>query len=269
MRSSAGLLLALVLTVGCSRATPAERAVADTEERLGDITSGHLVMSVLASSPGAAGGDGVGFEIKGPFAVGEHEGSLPVADLQYTRVTGAERRTTRFLSTGERAFVELDGEIVELQAHQVQALRVRDDVRGGGLEGLTLTAWVDDPRTGDGPAVDGVPTERIRGRVDPVAALNDLLALSAGFGVSEDSPPLLEDESAEEVRRAVETSNVELLTGTHDRLLRHLELVVELDVDAGHADLKTALGELHAPRLRLILDVTDVNERVQVEAPAG
>jgi hypothetical protein len=38
---------------------------------------------------------------------------------------------------------------------------------------------------------------------------------------------LLQGDAAEQVHRAVEASNVDLLTGRDDRLLRHLELVID------------------------------------------
>lgn len=273
MRPRLGLLvvLGLVIMAACSQASPEERALATTEENLGDITSGRLSMTLLASSPGAAEGNGVGFKVSGPFAVGQQEGSLPVTDLEYVRVTGAERRTTRFISTGERAFAELDGEIQELEAGQVEEMRVRGDGGGAGLEGLALSTWVEDPQISGGPAVEGTATERITGAVDPVAALNDVLVLSSQFGASAEqgAPSLLEGDAAEQIRRAVQASSVDLLTGMEDRLLRHLELVIDFGLAESGAELKTALGDLQGARLSLVLDVTGINQPVQVDAPVG
>ncbi|HSH62168.1 MAG TPA: hypothetical protein VK988_21470 [Acidimicrobiales bacterium] len=225
-------------------------------------------MVLLASSPEAAEGRGSGFEVRGPFAVSEDEGSLPVADLEYTRITGAERRTTRFVSTGIRAFVEVDGTVQELDADQVEPLRVRGDEGDVGLEGLALRTWLEEPRLAPATTVDGVASERIDGAADPVAALNDLVALSAQFGVSGDDLPRLDGEGAEQVRRAAQASTVDLLTGTDDRLLRHLELIIELGPSGAGEELRTALGDLGGARLRFTLDVAAVNQPVSVDAPA-
>ena len=264
------VLAALLAATTCSRRTPAERALAATEENLGKIRSGRLAMAVLASSPGAPEGRGVGFEMRGPFAVGQEEGSLPVADLEYTRVTGAQRRTTRFVSTGTRAFVEVDGEVQELGEDQLAEMRVRGGGGDRGLEGLSLGMWLDEPRIGPGPPLDGVATERVEGRADPVATLNDLAAIAAQFGLAEDaSLPTLEGEAAAQVRRATTSSSVDVLTGVEDRLLRHLELAIDLAPAGAGEELRAALGDLAGTRLRFSLDVAAVNQPVAVDPPMG
>lgn len=263
----AAITAASLIAGGCSRGTPAEQAVGATEENLGDIRSGQLSMVVLASSPGAAEGRGSGFELRGPFAVADEEGSLPTADLEYTRITGAERRTTRFISTGSRAFVEVDGEVRELEAGQVDEMRAASDEGDSGLEGLALTEWLEAPQLGPGPTIDGVATEKVSGSADPAAALDDLIAISAGFGVAADELPRLDDEGADQIRRATEASTVELLTGADDRLLRHLELVIELGARGAGEDLRVALGDLGGARLRFTIDVGAPNQPVSVQAP--
>ena len=122
---------------------------------------------MLASSTTAAEGEGAGFNVEGSFAVGERKGSLPVADLTYTRITGAQRRTTRFVSTGTRAFVEVDGRLTELDEAQVVGLRVQDEGSAGGLDGLSLRRWLDDARLAPGPASTAPPPTRSRARPTP------------------------------------------------------------------------------------------------------
>lgn len=265
------LALALVGVAGCGSTSPGEQALERAETNLTRIRSGTLSMIVLASTPGVADGRGAGFELAGPFAVAEEEGRLPVARLTYTRVTGTTRRVTTFVSTGEEAFVELDGRAWRLDPAQVADLRARGDGKagGGGLEGLNLEAWVERPRVGPGPAIDGVATDRIIGDLDAAAAVNDLLALSQRFGAGEDElPRRLEGEGAERVRRAVRSARVEILTGRGDGLLRHLEVVMEMGVE-GAEEVRAALGDLAGVRLRLVVDVRGVNEPVRVEAPVG
>ena len=267
-----GVLSALSASlVACGREPPGQRALDATEQRLSKVRSGVLTMSLLASPAGAPEGRGVGFELEGPFAVAEEKGRLPVADLAYTRVTGDQRRTTRFVSTGTRAFVQLGGRTYELEPGQVADLRAtgEDEAGKGGLDGLRLDEWIDDPRLGVGPGAGAGATDLITGTLDPVAALNDVLSLAAGFGVSEeDAPRQLEGESAERVRRAVRSSSVELLTGRSDRLLRRLRMQIDLGVE-DQAALREALGRLAGVRLGMELRVDQPNRRVRVEAPPG
>ena len=260
------VVLALLVLAACGDgATPAEKALGETEAKLSEVRSGRMEMQLLASSSGAAAGRGSGFRIEGPFAVGEDEGDLPVADLEYTRITGARRRTTGFISTGKRAFVELDGDVYELDDAQVDDLRVTGTDEAGGLDGLDLDEWIRQPKVAAGPRVDGMVTERITGAVDAVPAINDLLALAGTFGAGDhDGPRRLEGDGADHVRRAVRRSSVVLLTGREDRLLRHLDLVIELSVDD---DARRALESLAGAVLRFELDVNDMNNGVRVDAP--
>jgi hypothetical protein len=272
MRRPLGLVLGLglVLTACGSGGSPADKAVSATEGHLGDVRSGQLSLRLLASVADAAPGRGAGFELEGPFAVGEEVGSLPVANLEYTRITGATRRSTRFISTGSRAFAEVDGRIVPLADRDVQDMRVRGgkDAGKGGLDGLDLSAWFSGGKLSEGSAIEGVATERVTGNVDPVAALNDLLTLSLRFGASDqDAPQKLSGEAADRVRRAVSSATGEMLTGKDDRLLRHLQVRIDIKPDTDQEKLGEALGNLTGTLLQFSLDVTNVNEPVEVAEP--
>ncbi|MEY2477259.1 MAG: hypothetical protein QOG87_2574 [Actinomycetota bacterium] len=270
MSRLAALAVAFVLVAaGCGEdRSPAEQALADAEAGLERIESGELTMELLASPAGSGDGRGVGFRLEGPFQVGEKKGDLPVADLEFTRITGGERRTTGFVSTGEKAFVELDGIYTQLDNAQVEELRVTGDAKGGGLDGLSLDEWVAEPTVSTGPRVGGVATRRITGAVDAVPAINDLLELAGGFGAAdEDAPTRLEGEGADAVRRAVESAKVDLLVGAEDDLLRKLELVIDLSVQGESSEVRRALKGLAGARLAFQLDVGDVNRPVTVDAP--
>lgn len=271
MRRPLGLILGLGLVLSACGAggSAADKAVSATEDRLGDVRSGQLSLRLLASVADAAPGRGAGFELEGPFAVGKEVGSLPVANLEYTRITGAARRSTRFISTGSRAFAEVDGRIVPLADKDLQDMRVRGgkDAGKGGLDGLDLSAWFSDGKLSGGNPIEGVATERIAGDVDPVAALNDLLTLSLRFGASDqDAPRKLAGESADRVRKAVSSSTGEMLTGKEDRLLRRLLMEAKLGFDVPE-DLRRALGEVVGAMITFELAVTNPNERISVEDP--
>ena len=261
----AALVAALVVLASCgSEGSPAERALRDTEGNLSDIRSGALDMTLLASAADARPGRGVGFEMAGRFAVARQKGSLPVADLEYTRITGDDRRTTRFISTGSAAFVEVDGETYRLGNRQVEGLRRRDTAEdSGGLDGLRLGEWVQSPSLA---AADG-DTDRISGRLDAVAAINDILGLAVTLGADDpDVPRRLDGDAAARVRRAVRSSGVTLVTGRDDRLLRRADITIELSASEQER-LRDALGRFTGVELRFELEVTDANEPVRVEAP--
>ena len=259
----------VLFAAGCGEdATPAQEALSSAEDGLKKISSGELTMELLAAPAGSAEGRGAGFRLEGPFRVGKVEGELPVADLEYTRITGGKRRTTGFVSDGKEAFVKLDGVFYELSGDQLEGLRVTDDAEGGGLEGLSLGDWVEEPKMSTGPRVSGVATRRITGTVDAVPAINDLLGLAGGFGATdEDAPTRLEGDGADAVRRAVRSAKVDLLVGAEDDLLRRLDLVIDLGVRGQSDAVRKALKGLAGARLSFELGVADVNRPVTVAAP--
>ncbi|HEX2046787.1 MAG TPA: hypothetical protein VHF27_03425 [Acidimicrobiales bacterium] len=265
IRRAAAVALTGVLVAGCGGASPGAKALDETETKLEGIRSGRLSLLLLASPVTAAEGQGAGFQVEGPFAVGEKKGSLPVADLRYTRITGTERRTTRFVSTGTRAFVEVDGRLTELHESQLADLRVSEEGSSGGLGGLSLGTWLDDPQLAAGPPVDGVPTDQVSGKADAVAILNDLIALTQQFGAGDASVQRLEGDAAERVRRAVAGTRAEVVTGREDRLLRRAD--VSVDLALSDPRVRDALGDLAGARLALSLEVTELNRPVEVAVP--
>lgn len=265
-RAVGGLVLVTVLTLAaCRESTPGRQALRATQNTLDDVRSGTLSLLLLASTIDAPEGTGAGFQVEGPFAVGVAEGSLPVADLRFTRITGSDRRTTRFVSTGSEAFVEIDGNVTQLTEAQVAGLRVGDEGSVDGLEGLTLTRWLDDPEVAPGPEVDGVATEQVTGTADPIAILNDVIDLSDQFGAAQDGVRRLEGDAADRVRNAVSAARADVVTGKADRLLRRANASVDLAVT--DPQVREALGDLAGARLTLTLEVTGINQPVEVAAP--
>lgn len=265
MRRAAAVALAGLLFAACGGTSEAAGALKETETRLDRIRSGTLSLVLKASSTTAAESGGAGFQVEGPFAVGEKKGSLPVADLRYTRITGAERRTTRFLSTGSRAFLEVDGRLTELADAQLASLRVQEEGSGGGLEGLSLRQWLDDAKLAPGPAVDGAATDQITGKADAVAILNDVIGLTEQFGAGDGTMRKLEGDAADRVRRAVADARAEVITGREDRLLRRADVSVDLAVTDPR--VRDALGDLAGARLTMALEVTSLNSPVAVTVP--
>lgn len=265
MRRAAGVALAGLLLTACGGAGGGAKALEETESKLTGIRSGTLSLLLLASSTTAAEGDGAGFNVEGPFAVGEKKGALPVADLTHTRITGAQRRTTRFVSTGSRAFVEVDGRLTELNETQVAGLRVQQEGSAGGLDGLSLRRWLDDAQLAPGPTVDGVATEQITGKADAVAILNDVISLTESFGAGDGTGRKLEGDAADRVRKAVAGAQAQVVTGKDDRLLRRADVTVDLAV--ADPKVREALGELAGARLTLALEIKDLNRPVEVAVP--
>lgn len=134
-----------------------------------------------------------------------------------------------------------------------------------GPEELEIGDWMVDPEVSEGGEVRGADTDRIRSRLDVVAAVNDMLALARGLG----APDLgtLEGDGAEQLRRAVQSSSIDVFTGKEDRLLRRLAIDVEFGA-TGPPELEQVLGELGGAHLVFDLEIGEPNEPVEVAAPS-
>lgn len=250
---------ALVVLVACG--TPAEKALSAAEDKLDEIRSGSVSMQMLAEPLPGEGAGQAGFELEGAFSVGRREDQVPVADLRYTAVIGATRRTSRFRSDGRRAVLEVDGQLHELQGEQLAELKVREGGPAGGLDGLRLAQWLEEPAVRAGPNADGVATQMITGRADAVAILGDVLDLARQFAGDKDLPTL-EGDAADRVRAAARVTQAEVVVGREDRFLRRLDASVELGVN--DAEVRRALGRLGGARLRLELELSNLNRPVPV-----
>lgn len=241
----------------------------DTAQNLAKVRSGDLRMAMTAMAGPEGDGPPVGFEVTGAFSVASAEGELPRAHLRHTRSVGKALEPTTFLSTGQRAFLEVEGEAYELPPSEVEALRAREAPKGGGagLQRLGLAKWIVEPTVGDGGVVDGVAVQRVTGAADVVAALNDIVAVADAMGSApgEGLRPV-DPAGAERVKRAVRSSAVEVITGRDDHLLRRLRLDVVFA--AGDLEgLQEALGPLAATSLHFELDLSGLNRKVEVTAP--
>ena len=252
----AGLCLALT---GCST-DPAD-VVTATTAKLEELRSGHVDLAVTASTPGAD--DQAGFELSGSFQLPE-EGALPVADIEYIDLGAEDPVPQGFVSTGDAAFILVDGTAYEIPSDQADLLR-------GGSEGegvfdqLQVADWIEDPELAEGEEHSGEKVDRVTGELDVVEAMNDLVLTSQRFGRSDLGA--IDEAEAERLENAVRSSQIELLTGAEDRLLRSLTIVIEFAVDES-LDLEDVLGPLAAATFELDLQISDPNEPVEVQAPA-
>ena len=259
--------LVLLIVAGCGN--DATDALSETAANLEEITSGELAMSFVVSSEGSIGEAQAGFELQGPFALPEEEGELPTASIEYKRLAGEEEATVTFISTGEAAYVELDGTVYELPPETVEELGGASTTADEGVFGdIDIGDWIKDPRMSEGGEVQGDSTDLIRSDLDTVQAFNDLIGIAASFAGGDVGLPLIEGASAEQLENAVEEATIEIYTGTEDRYLRRLVI----DVDFGIKDREGApenLTGLAGARMLVEMEIGDPNGEVTVDEPEG
>jgi hypothetical protein len=250
MRPLAAALMVVALgACAGGGASPAERAVSETGERLADISSGELTIRILTGGLENDDAD-TGFELRGPFDVDDDP---PTARFTYTQFVAGTEQTSIFTTTGGASFVEVDGVAYELDDDRAGQLEI-----AGPLEGLNLSAWLIDPTiTGSDGGI-----ERIEAQLDTPIVIRDLVTLSAGDGAPGELAELAE-EDADAIRRAARTARATLETGSEDRLLHRLSGVMEFsrDPDTG--------VRIPGGRFEFAIEISDHDGAVTITPPAN
>ncbi len=249
---------------GISTAGP-EEVLQETAENMADLNSGELGLSLMATGGDPEAPAEVGFTLEGPFMLPEGEG-LPVADLLYTRLQGEQRFESRFISTGEAAYIELDDTTYELPADRLVALQGSAEADAENLLAeVGIADWVVNPDLDEEAPVEGDDeVDRVRGQLDVVAAVNDLLTIAGRLGAS--VPPPLEGDDAEQLENAVRDASIDVLTGSQDRIVRRLTIDIDFGLDPAVPAL-APLADLIGARVLLDLTIQDPNEPVEVTPP--
>ncbi len=268
MRAVRTLAIASTLLLVACTGSPAVDALSETASKLDEIKSGQLTMRLVAASRGLSRTT-VGFELQGRFAL-PRPGALPVADMTYTRIQGDQEVAARFISTGAKAFAELDGTLYELGDEERASLVA--PAGGGGanpLAELGIDDWVVNPQLAEVSVEAGQSVERIGGRLDVANAINDLLDLARQLGASElAAVPRIAGRAETQLDRAVRSSTFELFTGESDRYLRRLAMVVDFAATAPPS-LRPALQTLADINVRFELALSNHNQAVTVQEPEG
>lgn len=263
---AAGVTALVGLGLSGCRGASAEAVLAETAASLREIRSGTLTLRLVVDPVGQDGGD-FGFELTGPFAL-PRAGELPVGRLLYTQIADGRRGSATFLSTGRDAFVQVGGSTYELPPAQVRELRgaAGELARGEGLGELSVGDWIEGGERSDGGTVGGAETERVRGRLNTVNAVNDLLDLARDLGRAD-----LERIQGRNVRRlseATRSATFDLYSGKDDGLLRRLRLDVDFGLNVPK-ELESALGTVVGAGVEFELGVSDPNRTVTVARPAN
>lgn len=223
-------------------------------QNIAEIRSGELTIDVGIAPAGEE--EATGFALEGVFSLPDEAGALPEADLLYTqRVEGAEVEG-RFISNGDTIFVEVDGGRTELPPDQIEDFKVTGSASDGSVFGaLDVEEWFSDPTTEE--AGDEVT---LSGELDVVAALNDIFEVARNFGATIQP---IEGSEADIVAESVRSARAEITSGAEDGLLRGVSL--EIDFGVTDQELAEALGPLAGATFTLELDLSNVNEPVDVE----
>jgi hypothetical protein len=250
------LVAAAALLAGCGGQNGDANAIMrETASKLGEIKSAKPFKLRIAVDP--LDSEEFGFEIDGAVALCDDNDELPRLDVAYRQFAQGKEATAQLISTGSDAFIELDGTPYQLPDDDEAELREACDefVSDGGLKELQVGDWVLEPKA------DG--ENRVHGRLNLVAVINDLVDIARAFGGSTLSR--LDSDDARRIAEATKESSFELERG-EDGLLRRLELGADLGFDVPE-DLKDALGDAVGAQLTFRLELDDPKTEVAICPP--
>ena len=256
MKRVALLLAAVALLAGCGGGDGDANAIMrETAAKLGEIKSAKPFKLRIAVDP--RNGDEFGFEIDGAVGLCDGNDELPRLDVAYTQFNRGRSATAQLISTGSDSFIEIDGAAYQLPDAQEADLRdaCEEVAADGGLSQLRVDDWVLEPRAED--------ENTVRGRLDLVAVINDLVDVARAFGNSQLAR--LDSDDARRIAEATDASSFELQRGD-DGLLRKLALEADLGFDVPQ-DLQDALGDAVGAKVTFDLELDDVNTEVEISAP--
>jgi hypothetical protein len=248
-----GLLVA-TLAAGCGGGH-AHGVLSDTAKNLGKIHSGDITLRLVVSPRHGTKGR-IGFELRGPFAL--RPGQLPVAKVAYTQIAGAHEATATFISTGTRAWAEVNGSVRELPPASTDVIRQAAAGGSGGIGNLDIASWVKDPQV----KAEG-DLDHVTATLDVVNAANGLLALLRGLGKQ---TPTIQGAEGDRLQQAVTSSSFDVWTGKNDRLLRRLLLKADLGLSVP-AELRRVLGSVVGAKVDFELAIAHPNQPVSVAPP--
>jgi hypothetical protein len=259
VRHAAALVALLAVAAGCGGGGRANDALSDTASNLGKIRSGDLTLRLIVSPREGTKGR-IGFELRGPFAL--RTGSLPIAKITYTQIAGARKATATFISTGRKAYAEIDGKAYELPPDATAVIRQAGSGAAGRSNALgqfQIGSWFKNPHAIEG----GASTDHVAADLDVVAAANGLLGFVRELGRE---TPRIEGDSADQLKDAVESSRIQVWSGKKDHLLRRLLLNADLGLDVPES-LRRVLGEVVGAKVDFELAVANPNHPIDVAPP--
>jgi hypothetical protein len=244
--SATGALLAVLLALALSACggSSGRDVLRDASENLGTIRSGVIHARFFVQPRGAAPNKPFGFTVDGPFRFGEQES----AKVTYVQIANGRRATTKLVVSPSGGYIVADGQRRTLDGSQLDgARRTLRAVRAGGSI-VDVSSWVKSSKSTDCPAADAA-VRCVRGDLDPVEAVNGLLALEqatarccAGLGSG----------NADQLSKAVRKATFFVMAGKEDKLLRDLRIDLEMAVEVPES-LRGFLGRLIGADVRFEL----------------
>lgn len=256
-----------------------------------DVDSGRVTMNIGANLRGLSQASGpVSIKVSGPFDGLRDKikdtRRLPKLALTLAVGAGGQSFTGGFISTGDRAFVGLQGTNYVLGRddfnrlrNQLQSAQERDRKSNQpdfAALGVNPQNWLKNPSKKGTEDVAGEPTEHIAAEVDVPKLLDDVdevlkrVKSSSQAGLTAEQrrqlPGRIPPDTKKQIVSAVKEATFDLYSSKDDKTLRKLDVHLKFDVPES---LRERLQGLRGGTVDFTLQLSDVNKPQTVTAPKG
>ncbi|HYH57658.1 MAG TPA: hypothetical protein VD790_00360 [Thermoleophilaceae bacterium] len=272
-------VLAGALVVGCGGD---DDAATESATELLDIAfansidSADITLDIELELEGAAElEEPVQITLTGPYH-SDPDGALPAVDWNVTIQAQGQSFEAGLTSTGDRAFIGLQGTDYEVSRETVenlnrQLLASRETEGDRDLEdfGVTPRDWVVDAEVEGDEEVADVLTTHVSGNLDVARILDDLNTVVAeasqlGGAIAEQAPPTLSDEQQEQIEDVVSDPRFDAYVGKDDERLHRLSADLGFEVPE---DARERVGGLESGVISFSIEFANIGAAQEVSAP--
>jgi len=272
------LLLAVGGVAACGGSSPpsAQDLLKATFGPNHSLKSGKLAVALDFDSVGLKSVKGpIELKVTGPFQT-EGKGKLPQLDLQLSLATSGTHFTAGAISTGDRAFVSVQGTTFAVDGATFQRFKSSYEAAasksGSGATtlsslGISPLRWLKSPRVAGTESVGGADTYHVVAGVDVGTFLQDIstvLGKASALGGTK-LPTSLSAAQRFGIESSVKSAVLDVWTGKDDKALRRLRLVIDIAVPPA---IQPRAGGLKSGKLVFDLSIADLNQPQTITAPA-
>lgn len=210
-------------------------------------------------------------KIGGPYQ-SNGKGKLPSLNWQLTGSAGGQAFTAAFISTGDNAWIGLQGQTYEIGKAQVAKINQQQSQNGQrSLKqfGIDPQNWVTDPSVKGTETVNGVSVTHVAAGVDVGKMLTDLSTglqkASAQVGRSQTTPQLSASQ-IDQVKKYVKNPKFDVYVGKSDNKIRRLVVSVDFSVPSSSS---SKVGGLKGGNINLTVDFSNVGQPQTITPPAN
>jgi hypothetical protein len=242
----------VVAAAGCGGGD--KSTLGEAEHAMAQLDAGKMSLELSATAEKVA--NPVGFRVEGSFSFAGHT-DLPVFDMDYTQLLGADKQVASIKSDGSTVVVEADGTTTQVGPDVAKSLRMGD---GSGFADLGIASWVENPkeqRQGDDVVVSGT--------VDAADLLSDLARIVSQVAGEGDVKPLTDDDAAR-IAKLVKSSAIEVVANAKDHLPSSVDATIDFGGDVP-PKLVDSLGPYAAAKLHLKVALSRLDHALTVQLP--